>query len=80
MTLDLERCPKGCGRHTQPQRGHPTLCLPCTEAELGETLPKLRARVNELLTKGRKRNWSLFTDTGSRRWTKHQHLTDPDDE
>lgn len=80
MTLDLERCPKGCGRRTTPQRGHPSLCLSCTEAELGTTLEKLRARINELLARGRKRGWSVHSDTGARRWTKHQQHPDYDDE
>ena len=72
MATDLYRCPKRCGRHTQPQRGHPSLRLPCTENEIGMTLAELRARVNDTLTRGRKRNWSMHSDTGARRWTKHQ--------
>lgn len=63
--VNLDRCPKGCGTPTQPQRGHPTLCLACTEAEIGTTIAQLRATVTERLQKNRKRKWSMHS-TGAR--------------
>lgn len=53
--LDLYACPL-CGTPTKPQRQvHPSLCLPCTEDDIGMTLAEHRARVNEVLNRGRKR-------------------------
>lgn len=55
--LDLYACPL-CGAPTKPQRGiHPSLCLPCTEADIGMTYVELRTRVNATLDKGKNRKW-----------------------
>ncbi|HEX5347900.1 MAG TPA: hypothetical protein VFW64_12500 [Pseudonocardiaceae bacterium] len=56
-TVRLRTCPAGCGTPTVPQHGHPSLCLPCTEKDIGMTLAELQARVNERLAKGRTRKW-----------------------
>lgn len=52
------RCPS-CDVPTEASTVHgaPSLCLPCTEAELGETYEQIRDRVNE----GRKvkRKWKV---------------------
>lgn len=55
--MDLDTCPAGCGTRTVPQRGLPSLCLPCTEDDIGMTLAEHRTRVNEVLAKGRTRKW-----------------------
>lgn len=54
----LDRCPT-CRRRTTPQRGHPSLCLACTEAEIGVTVAELRERVTAALQKGRTRKWRV---------------------
>jgi hypothetical protein len=74
VNSDNRRCPI-CGAATSPCHGHTALCLPCTENEIGMTLPELLARVNETLAKGRKRKWSLSSDTGARRFNKYRPTT-----
>lgn len=55
--LSLYACPL-CGNPTSPQREiHPSLCLPCAEADIGVTLAEHRARINEVLNKGKTRKW-----------------------
>lgn len=51
-------CPT-CGIATTPVHGRRALCLSCTEAEIGETLPELRRRVNALILKSRRRKWRV---------------------
>lgn len=57
MTSDLYTCPV-CARPTTPQRGLRSLCLPCTEDDIGVTLAEHRARINEVLGKGKTRKWN----------------------
>jgi hypothetical protein len=61
---ELHTCP-GCGKTaTEPTRTphtvHRTLCMPCTEREIGCTFHELRARINALMLKAaKKRKWRL---------------------
>jgi recombinational DNA repair protein (RecF pathway) len=59
-TPALDACPT-CGAPTTPQRRgsrlHPSLCLTCTEDEIGMTLAEHRVRINEVLARGRTRKW-----------------------
>lgn len=56
----LDQC-RTCHTATTPQqrggRWHPSLCLTCTEHEIGSTLAELRVRINDVLARGRKRKW-----------------------
>lgn len=55
--MTLNTCPD-CGTPTTPSsQGHRSLCLPCTELDLGMTYVQLRTRVNEALGKGKTRKW-----------------------
>ncbi len=59
------RCPGawekgGCGVVTGWIRGHVTLCLRCTETELGVKLKVLQERWGAQRAKGRTRKWSMF--------------------
>lgn len=56
VEVSLYACPT-CQTATSPIRNHPTLCLPCTEQEIGMTVQELRTRVSDLTQKGRKRKW-----------------------
>ncbi len=54
--MSVYDCPV-CGAATIPVRGHASLCLRCTEDEIGCTYEELRTRVNEARTV--KRKWKL---------------------
>lgn len=57
--LPPSACP-GCGCATNPSHLHPnqpSLCLACTEDELGETYEELRDRISAKRKK--KRKWQL---------------------
>jgi hypothetical protein len=56
----LDQCPTCQAATTPRQRGgrwHPSLCLACTETEIGTTLAELCVRVNDVLSRGRNRKW-----------------------
>ena len=70
-------CPK-CGTPTPlAHHGHRSLCLPCTEAEIGETVAELRERVTNMTLTGRKRKWSVFATGARERGVKADQRKEP---
>lgn len=63
--VDLDHCP-GCGEPTTPRvvpgvTVHAPYCLPCTEAELGETYEQIRDRVTARVQGHAKKKWSTVS-------------------
>ena len=55
------RCPT-CGIKTKPSTvgGHPSLCLRCTEVELGETYEQIRDRATSKIQAVAKKKWRVI--------------------
>lgn len=61
-----DKCPT-CGTPTVPSpRGHPSLCLPCTEAEIGETYEQVRDRATANVQGHARKKW-VVSGGGRRR-------------
>lgn len=67
MTAVACLCPS-CGTTTELSKaGHVTLCLPCTEVEIGETYETLRDRATVTVHKGAKKKWHVTSASGGSR-------------
>ena len=59
----IDECPT-CGDATEPRRTvdghtHASLCLPCTEAEVGETYVEIRDRATANIQGRAKKKWRV---------------------
>lgn len=60
-------CPS-CGTATElSTRGHESLCMPCTEQEIGETYETLRDRATAAVRRGAKKKWHVTSASGGSR-------------